>query len=252
MKEGRSFSRNYGTDSTKIIFNEAAINMMGLKEPVGKVIKLWGQDKEILGVTKNFHFESLHKNIKPLFILLKPEHTHYIVVRVGKGLEKEVLNKINNLYDQYNPGSSFDYKFLDEDYQALYASEQRVAVLSRSFAFLSIMISCLGLFGLAAFTAQKRRKEISIRKVVGASVSNIAVMLSKDFLQLVLFSILIAFPIARWIMNKWLNDFAYRISIGVGVFLIAGASIILITLITVSFQAIKAAIANPVKNLHSE
>lgn len=141
---------------------------------------------------------------------------------------------------------------MDEDYRRLYASEQRVSVLSRYFAGTAIIISCLGLFGLAAFTAQKRQKEIGIRKVVGASVSNIAAMLSKDFLKLVLIAVIIAFPVAWWAMNEWLNDFAYRINISATVFLIAGGAIILITLLTISFQSLKAAIANPVKSLRTE
>jgi putative ABC transport system permease protein len=252
MKEGRSFSRSFGADSTKIIFNEAAISKMGLKDPVGKIINLWGKDREILGVTKDFHFESLHQNVKPLFILLEPKNTHYVLAKIRAGMEKEVLNKVMKLYGTYNRGSAFDYQFLDDEYRALYASEQRVAVLSRYFAGLAIIISCLGLFGLAAFTAQRRQKEIGIRKVVGASVSNVVIMLSKDFLKLVLMAVLVAFPLAWWATSKWLEGFAYRVDIGISVFLIAGASIILITLLTISFQSIKAAVANPVKSLRTE
>lgn len=252
IKLGRSFSKIFGADSSKIIFNEAAIDMMGLKDPVGKVINLWGTDREIIGVVNNFHFESLHKNVKPLFILLEPKNAHYIIAKINGGPEKATLDKVKDLYNKYNPGVVFDYKFLDEDYQALYASEQRVAVLSRYFAGLAIIISCLGLFGLAAFTAQKRQKEIGIRKVVGASVGNIAVMLSKDFVKLVLISVLVAFPVAWWAMNQWLENFAYRINIGWWAFVAAGIAALLIALLTVSFQAIKAALANPVNSLRTE
>ena len=159
---------------------------------------------------------------------------------------------MEKFYKQFNQGLPFEYKFLDEDYQQLYASEERVAVLSRYFAGIAILISCLGLFGLAAFTARKKQKEIGIRKVVGATVANVAVMLSKDFLKLVLIAVFIAFPLSWWVMNQWLQSFAYRITIGANVFLIAGVSVILITLLTVSFQAIKAAVANPVKSLRTE
>jgi putative ABC transport system permease protein len=155
------------------------------------------------------------------------------------------------LYQQTS-GEPFEYKFLDGDYQALYASEQRVSLLSRYFAGLAILISCLGLFGLAAFTAQKRKKEIGIRKVVGSSVANVVLLLSKDFLKLVMISMLIAFPLAWWAMSQWLNGFAYRITINATVFLIAGTSIILITILTISFQSVKAAMMNPVKTLRAD
>ncbi|HEX4852177.1 MAG TPA: FtsX-like permease family protein, partial [Puia sp.] len=159
---------------------------------------------------------------------------------------------LGKLYKSFNNGLDMDYKFLDDDYHAMYLSEERVAALSKYFAAFAILISCLGLFGLAAFTAQKRQREISIRKVVGATVNNIATMLSMDFLKLVMLAVLIAFPLGWLMMHEWLQRFAYRVNIGVGVFFIAGASIILITIMTISFQAIKAAIANPAKSLRNE
>jgi len=162
------------------------------------------------------------------------------------------LASIGAVYKKYNNGIPFEYRFLDEDYQKLYASEQRVSVLSQWFAGIAILISCLGLFGLAAFTAQKRQKEIGIRKVVGASVSNIATMLSADFLKLVLIAFFITVPVSIWVLDKWLQSFSYRIHINATIFLITGGAIVLITLITVSFQAIKAALMNPVKSLKTE
>jgi putative ABC transport system permease protein len=252
MKEGRSFSREFGADSSTIILNEAAIKLMGLQDPVGKTVNLWGESREIIGVTKDFHYESLHKNVKPLLMILKPQHAHYIMAKIGAGKEKEVLEKVKHLYSEYNAGAAFDYKFLDQDFQALYVSEQKIAVLSRYFAGLAIIISCLGLFGLAAFTAQRRQKEIGIRKVVGASVSNMALMLSKDFLKLVLIAVLAAFPLAWWAMNQWLDNFAYRVNLSADVFIIAGVAILLISIITISFQSIKAALSNPVESLRSE
>ncbi len=168
------------------------------------------------------------------------------------GTEKQTIGQIQKNYETFYKGLAFDYKFLDKVYQALYNSENRVAVLSKYFAGLAILISCLGLFGLAAFTAQKRQKEIGIRKAIGASVNDISAMLSKDFLKLVSISLCMAFPISWWAMNNWLQSFAYRINIGVGVFIISGVAIILITLFSISFQAIRAALANPVKALRSE
>ena len=251
MAEGRTFSRKFGSDSSKIIFNEMAIKTMGLVDPIGKTIKVWGKQYQIIGVVKDFHFESLYEKVKPCFMRYNASGDN-VLVKIKAGNEREVIEKIKNLYQAYNPELPFEYKFLDDDYQAMYASEQRVAILSRYFAGLTILISCLGLFGLVAFTAQKRQKEIGIRKVVGATVSGIVLMLSKDFLKLVLISILVAFPVAWWVTSQWLNGFAYRIHIGAGTFLAAGISIILITLFTISFQAMKAAVANPVKSLRSE
>ena len=175
-----------------------------------------------------------------------------MIAKIKAGQVRQTIARLERFYKQYNLGLPFEYKFIDDDFQALYASEQRVATLSRYFAAIAIIISCLGLFGLAAFTAQRKQKEIGIRKVVGATVTNVVVMLSKDFLKLVLIAVLIAFPLAWWAMNQWLQSFAYRINIGIEVFMIAGASIIFITLFTISFQAIKAAIANPVKSLRTE
>jgi putative ABC transport system permease protein len=251
MAEGRSFSTAYGSDSAKIIFNEAAIEVMGLKDPVGKTIKLWGKDKQIIGVVKNFHFESLYEKIKPCFLQCSPAKEN-VLVKLAPASEKKTIEKIGSLYKTYNPGLVFDYRFLEEDYQAMYASEHRVTALSGYFAALAIIISCLGLFGLAAFTAQRRQKEIGIRKVVGASAKNISILLSAGFFKLVAISMLIAFPIAWWAMNSWLYGFAYRINVGAGVFLVAGICILFITLLTTGFQAIRAAMANPVKSLRTE
>jgi putative ABC transport system permease protein len=251
MAEGRTFSKEYPSDSLSVIFNESAIAAMGLKNPVGKKVSLWGHQKTIIGVAKDFHFQSLYKKVGPAFLeCITPNPTVMIKIKAGK--EQETIANIEQFYKTYNQGLPLDFKFLDDDYQAMYSSEERVAKLSRYFAGIAIIISCLGLFGLAAFTAQKRQKEIGIRKVIGASVNDITMMLSKDFLRLVLFSVLIAFPLAWLMMNKWLQSFAYRVPISANVFLIAAIAILLITVITVSFQAIKAAVANPVRSLRSE
>ena len=166
-------------------------------------------------------------------------------------MRKQTIQKIGQLYQTFNHGIPFEFRFLDDEYQALYVAEQRVATLSRYFAILGIIISCLGLFGLAAFTAHKRQKEIGIRKVVGATAGNVAFMLSKDFLKLVLVSVLIAFPVSWWIMKSWLEGFAYRVHITAGIFVVAGMTILLITVLTISYHTLKAAVSNPVKSLRS-
>jgi predicted permease len=254
MAAGRSFSKGYGADSNKIIFNEAAIKVMHLKDAVGKNVRLGNSQMQIIGVVKDFHFESLHELVKPSFIILAGGTSPYykMLIRIRAGHQQQTLAQIRQMYESYNPGFPFVYNFLDQAYQKQYETEVRVSLLSEYFSILAILISCLGLFGLVAFTAQKRQKEIGIRKVIGSSVQGIAMMLTKDFLKLVAIAVLIAFPLAWYLMNQWLNSFAYRISIGPAVFLIASAAVVVITILTVSFQAIKAALANPVKSLRSE
>lgn len=250
MKEGRSFSRSFGTDSAGIILNETAVKVMELKDPLGKTIRHRGVDARVIGVVKDFHLESLHESIKPGYMFLWPGGT--IVASVRSANQRQTIAAIERLYGQYNPGFPFTFNFLDEAYQKQYDSETRLSELSKYFAGLAIIISCLGLFGLAAFTAQKRRKEIGVRKVVGASVANITTMLSKDFLKLIFISLTIAFPVSWWLMNNWLQNFAYRVSISSSVFVITAVSVLFITLFTISFQSIKAAMANPVKSLRTE
>jgi putative ABC transport system permease protein len=251
MKEGRSFSRSFGADSATIVLNETAVNVMGLQDPVGKTIRRFSKNLQIIGVVKDFHFESLHEPIKPGYMFLFPPG-NIIVASVQANNQRQTIAAIERLYEKYNPGFPFTSNFLDETYQKQYDSETRVSALSKYFAGLAIIISCLGLFGLAAFTAQKRRKEIGVRKVVGASVVNITTMLSKDFLRLIFISLAIALPASWWLMSNWLQSFAYRISITPSIFVIAGISVLLITLFTISFQSIKAAMANPVNSLRSE
>ena len=255
LKEGRAFSQKYVTDTSKVILNEAAIKTMRLSEPIGKTIKFWGKDMQIIGVTNNFQYQSLHKSVQPCIFRLFPTANNYgnqIWIKIKAGEDMAAIERVKKTYKEFNPGYPFEFKFIEDDYKTLYESENKVAVLSKYFAGIAIIISCLGLFGLAAFTAQKRQKEIGIRKIAGASVKDIAVMLSMEFLKLVIIAVLIAFPLAWWIMSQWLQSFAYHVNMGPGVFLIAGTSVILITVLTVSFQAIKAAVANPVKSLRTE
>lgn len=253
MAEGRGFSEDSPSDTTKIIFNEAAIKVMGLQNPIGKTIKLWGKyDLEIIGVAKDFHFQSLHDVINPLFFRLSPANTWSIVVRLEAGKEKETLQAMNTLYTTYNPGFTFDYKFQDQEYAHLYAAEQRVASLSGYFALFAILISCLGLFGLAAFTAERRLKEIGIRKALGSSSLRIVLLLSGDFTRMVLLSILIGLPISYYLLDSWLQKFAFHIDLTIWYFIGAGAVALLIAWITVASQAIRASRVNPVECLHQE
>ena len=250
IAEGRDFSPKFA-DSSSVIFNQSAIAAMELKDPVGKTVSLWGEKKQIIGIVKDYHFQSLYNKIGPAFFTFSNANPA-TVVKIKAGTEQQTIAHIKSLYSRYNSGLDFNYSFLDEDYNKLYESEQRVALLSKYFAGITIVISCLGLFGLAAFTAQKRQKEIGIRKVIGASVSNVVAMLSKDFLLLVSLALLIAIPVSWLAANAWLQSFAYRITLSPVAFVITGIAVILITLLTISFQSIKAAMANPVKSLRTE
>jgi putative ABC transport system permease protein len=250
MAAGRPFMRGY-PDSNSVIFNQSAIAAMGLKDPVGKTVSLWGHPKQIVGVVMDYHFESLYKKVGPAFLTWH-QNDQFTYVRIKPGNEAETIGAIKSLFNRYNKGLEFTYSFLDDDYNSLYASEQRVAVLSRYFSGMAILISCLGLLGLAAFTAQRRQKEIGIRKVLGASVSRVALLLSADLLRLVVIAIIIAFPLAWWGAHSWLQSFAYRVTPGAGLFGITAVAVIAITLLTIGWQTVKAAFANPVKALRSE
>jgi putative ABC transport system permease protein len=253
---GRDFSPDYSLDTNGYLVNEAALQKIGYKDAVGKELTMWGDKGSIVGVMKDYHHNSLHVPIEPLILrLFKKSWNSYwgnIIIRTEKGKTKEAIASMEKVFRQFNPGFPFRYFFTDEEMFRSYKAEQTVSKLSRYFAFLAIFISCLGLFGLVTFTAEQRIKEIGIRKVLGASVPGIVQMLSKDFIKLVLIAAVIAFPVAWWAMNSWLGDFEYRVNIGWWVFVIAGVVALLIALLTVSFQAIKAAIANPVKSLRTE
>ncbi|HVV05426.1 MAG TPA: ABC transporter permease [Puia sp.] len=253
LMAGKDFSDFKGGSS--IILNQAAIDAMGIKDPIGKTVRFLNQPRRIVGIIQNFHFESFHEIIRPMVLLPDASDSgsnYKILARIQAGRETEALARIRRLYEEWNKGYVFDYRWLDAAFQRQYRSEKNVADLSKYFAGLAILISCLGLFGLAAFTAQRRQKEIGIRKVVGASTRQIAVMLSMGFLKLIGVALLVALPLAWWIMNEWLHSFAYRVGLGPGIFLIASAAVILITVCTISMQSIRAAVANPVKSLKAE
>ncbi len=244
MAEGRTYQELFSTENEKIIFNETAIKTMGLKNPIGQTINLWGTDRQIIGVVKDFHFASLYEDIMPCFIQFSPNNSSSIV-RIKAGEEQQTLLQIEKAYKAYNAGLPFTFSFLDEEYATLYAAEQRVTTLSQYFAAIAILISCLGLFGLATFTAAQRQKEISIRKVLGASVTNLWQLLSKDFIGLVVIASLIAMPLGYYLLNNWLTQFAYRADLSWWIFAATGFGTLLIALGTVSFQAIRAALVNP-------
>ena len=250
MTAGRTFNKKYGDEKTKIIFNETGLKLLGLKDPIGKTFKLWGDNYEIIGIVKDFHFESLYRNIQPFFFRLISENkADEILVKIKAGEEKTALAQLENLYKKSYPNIPFDYKFLDSDYQQLYQSEQRISVLSKYFAGFAIVISCLGLFGLAAFTAQRRIKEISIRKVLGANPFSIVRLLTLDFTKMVLLGIFVGLPVSYFITKKWLEEFIFHVDLSLWFFLFAGVTVLVIAWLTVGLQTVKAANVNPVNNL---
>jgi putative ABC transport system permease protein len=239
-------------DSAHFILNETAIRQAGIKNPIGKRFHLWQTDGTIIGVVKDFHFASLKQTIEPAIFRYTEKSGSLFIRTTGKDAAAAIA-LVKNIHQQYNHGDPpFEYKFLDEDFNSLYKTEQSTSALFNIFAGIAIFISCLGLFGLATYTAQVKVKEIGIRKVLGASVINITTMLSKDFILLVIISLVIAGPVAWYAMNQWLQDYAYRVSLSWTIIPLAGLSALLIALATISFQAIKAALTNPVKSLRSE
>ncbi|MGN6213255.1 ABC transporter permease [Parafilimonas sp.] len=253
MQAGRDFSKDYGTDSVAYLLNETAVHKIGLKDIVGKTISWGNHEGKVIGVMKDFHFNSLHENIEPLIMRLDENWSWgTILVRIKAGKTKEAIAQLQQLYKQLNPAFPFTYQFSDLEYAKLYESEAVVSKLANIFAFLVIFISCLGLFGLATFTAEQRTKEIGVRKVLGASSSSIVKLLSLNFLKPVVLAFLLAFPAAWWAMSRWLQDYAYKININWWMFAVAGLLTISIALITVSYQSIKAALINPVKSLRTE
>jgi putative ABC transport system permease protein len=253
MAEGRPFSLDFDPDTARIIFNEAALAYMdNMQQPIGKTVKLWGSNMEIVGVVKDFHYESLHEPLKPVLFRFDPESSRQVTVKLAAGGQKETLERLKDFYARFNEGFTLDYKFLDEQYEAQYAAEQRVSILSRYFAGLAVLISCLGLFGLATFTAERRLKEIGIRKVLGSSEFNIVLILSGDFTKIVLTAILIAVPVSYFLTQQWLNSFAFRIELHWWYFAGAGLLALVISWLTVGSQAIRAARVNPTKCLKEQ
>ncbi len=253
FKEGRDFSKAFSTDSSGLILNEAAVKFMGLKNPIGESIKWYGAPYKVIGVVKDLITQSPYEQIKPSIYYLDPYPGGAIILKINPLISAgEALSKIETVFKKFNPAQPFDYQFVDEAYAKKFDNEERIGKLATFFAILAIFISCLGIFGLASFIAEQRTKEIGIRKVLGASVTNLWQMLSKDFVVLVVISCVISAPIAYYFLEEWLQKYAYRTEISWWIFVVAGVGALLITLLTVSFQAIKAALMNPVKSLKTE
>ncbi len=253
VKEGRDFSREFATDSSAMILNEAAVKLTGLKSVVGQTIKWDTTPYHVVGVIKDMVMESPYTPVKPSIFLMQPGWVGIITIRIKPTVPlRAALSKIETVFKRYDPGSPFDYRFTDQEYAKKFSDEERIGNLASFFAVLAIFISCLGLFGLASFVAEQRTKEIGIRKVLGASLTSIWGMLSKEFVMLVIISCLIAIPLAYYYLHQWLQKYEYRTEISWWVFVAAAAGALIITLLTVSFQAIKAALSNPVKSLRTE
>ncbi|HEX5152499.1 MAG TPA: ABC transporter permease [Parafilimonas sp.] len=253
LQSGRDFSKTFGTDSISFLLNETAVKKTGLTDPVGKTISWGNHQGKVIGVMKDFHFNSLHENIEPLIMRLDENWTWgTILVRIKAGKTKETIAALQTICKELNPKFPFTYQFSDLEYAKLYESEKVVSKLANIFAFLAIFISCLGLFGLASFTAEQRTKEIGVRKVLGASSSSIVRLLSANFLKPIVLAFLIAFPAAWYAMNNWLQNYAYKIDMNWWMFAIAGLLTICIAFITVSYESIKAALVNPVESLRTE
>jgi len=249
---GRSFSQDFKDGPEVIVINEEAMNVMGLTDPIGQTITFWNKPVKIIGVVKNFHYESFHEKVRPFIFRIDPEWTLYVMVRLEAGRERDALAQLEKLYARVNPGYPFNYKFIDQDYQALYSSENRVGILANYFAILAILISCLGLLGLASFTAERRKKEIGLRKVLGSSELGIIYLLSGDFTRIVIVAVVIALPLAYLAASSWLDSFAYHIDLKLWYFAGAGLGALVIAWLTVGAQAFRAARFNPTECLKEE
>jgi putative ABC transport system permease protein len=258
MVSGRNFSKDMATDSSGVIINEAFAKLLGYSNPLNQFVYAPADNMvtkmnkyHVIGVMKDFNFKSLRDNVAPLLFNLSNDDAE-MSVHLNTADIPGLLAQIKNKWKDVSPNQQFSYSFMDEDFDSLYRAEQRMGSISVAFTSLAIIIACLGLFGLAAYAAEQRTKEIGIRKVLGANVSTIVNMLSKDFIRLVIISILIASPLAWWAMHSWLQGFAYKQNIQWWVPAISGLGAIIIAFITISFQSVKAALTNPVKSLKSE
>ncbi len=253
FKAGRDFSRAFASDSSAFVINEAAARFMGLKDPVGEVIQWGGRPFIVIGVIKDMIMESPYQPVRPSVFHMTTDNLSIALIRLNPALSSQAaLAKMEQVFKKYSPEQPFEYQFVDIEYAKKFGNEVRVGKLTSFFAILAIFICCLGLFGMASFMAERRTKEIGVRKVLGASVLNLWTMLSRDFLMLVFIALLIAIPMAYYFMHSWLQNYEYRSEISWWIFAVAGLGILVITLVTVSFQSIKAALMNPVTSLKAE
>ena len=253
LLDGRNFSKEISTDiNGSFLINEAAAKKIGWDNPVGKIFHAWDEETgTVIGVVKDFHFKSLHQEIEPLVLDIKPEWTWSAAIKVSGNYE-EAISLLEETWKEFETDIPLVYNFLDTDFDRLYKSEEKLGKLFNAFTYLGIFISCLGLLGLAAFTTQRRKKEIGIRKVMGATVKDILVLFSMEFTKLIIVSFVVASPVAYFVMMEWLKDFAYRINISYLPFLISGAAIMLLALLTTSSQILRAATTNPAKIIRHE
>jgi len=253
FKEGRDFSRDFLTDSLAFVLNETAVKFIGLKNPVGEILKWDGVPYKIIGVIKDRIVKSPYATVRPTLFHLSTYTGNLVIARINPAsATAPALKTVESVFKKYNPEQPFEYQFVDEAYAQKFGNEQRAGKLASFFAVLAILISCLGLFGMASFMAEQRTKEIGVRKVLGASVFNLWSLLSKDFVLLVLLSCALAGPVAWYFLHEWLLKYEYRTDISWWIFAAATIGSLFITLITVSFQSIKAALMNPVKSLRTE
>lgn len=248
---GRNFLKDMSTDSATTIINKAMADKLGYTNPIGKIITNGSERLTIIGMVDNFYYENVKQQVGPL-CMIKGNSNSMISIKLNAADTKTVIASIDKVWKSFEPHQAMRYTFLDESYAAMYADVEKMQYIFTAFSVLAIIVACLGLFALAAFMAEQRTKEIGIRKVLGASVTSLFKLLTANFLKLIFISLIIAFPVAWWFMNKWLQDYAYRISISWDIFIIAGAAVLCIALITICWQAIKTAIANPVKSLRTE
>jgi len=250
---GHDFTGNITADTTSVLLNEEAVRVMKLKDPIGTKIKAGGT-YEVVGVVKDFNFKTVHQKIEPLVMFRDTKFPYggYMLIRIKPNAAREMVPVLEKAWKEFNPGQQFEYEFLDQEFENAYRTEQRTSVIFRYFSSLAIIISCLGLFGLASFTLEQKAKEFGVHKVFGASFFQLFSKASGNFVVLVFAAFAISVPVSWYFMNSWLSGFAYRIDIGVGVFLLSGAIAIVIALLTVSYQSYKAATHNPTETLRSE
>ena len=250
---GRTFDDNNKSDAANYILNETAVKVMGLSTAtaIGKVFTMNGNQGQIIGVVKDFNFKPVQQSIEPLALRYNFSGG-FVVIRTSPANIQHIIGKLKTAFQGVYPDYPFSYGFVDQDLSKLYRSEQQMGKLFNVFSVVSIIVSCLGLFGLATFATQRRIKEIGVRRVLGASAAGIVAMLAKDFVKLVFAALLVAFPVAWWVMNKWLDNYVYRAEISWWMFVLAGLMSIMIAFLTISYQSIKAALANPVDSLRTE
>ncbi|MCK5075149.1 MAG: hypothetical protein KAR38_02185, partial [Calditrichia bacterium] len=249
MVQGRYFSKDFITDSSAIIINEAALAVLGMDEPLGKSIL---EDNHIIGVIKDFHFKSLHEKISPLVMFYQPQDYKCLLVKLNTNNINETMNALDQKWQSVVSDYPMEFQFLDEHLDRLYRADQRIEKIINVFTFLALFIAILGLFGMASYIAEQRTKEIGIRKVLGATIPGILTLLSKEFVKWILIANVIAFPIGWFVMNKWLQSFSYRMDLNIWLFVFSGILALTVAIITVSIQAFKAATANPVEALKYE